>query len=63
MNSHEQPAQDTHYLKRELYQLVQEEESIFDFLQNGSLDGLWYWDLENPEQRMVEPAFLGSVWL
>jgi PAS domain S-box-containing protein len=44
---------DEHYLKKELYSLVKEDSSIFDFLQEGSLDGLWYWDLENPENGWI----------
>ncbi len=35
---------ESHYLKEELYNLVSNNEEIFDFLQKGSLDGLWYWD-------------------
>ncbi|MFW5811658.1 MAG: PAS domain-containing protein [Alkalispirochaetaceae bacterium] len=46
-----------HYLKRELYDLVRTEESIFEFLQAGSLDGLWYWDLQNPENEWMSPRF------
>ena len=46
-----------HYLKRELYQLVREDPSIFDFLQDGSLDGIWYWDLEDPEHEWISPRF------
>ncbi|WP_264211416.1 PAS domain-containing sensor histidine kinase [Leisingera thetidis] len=46
-----------HYLKRELYDLVKKEDVIFDFLQIGSLDGLWYWDLENPEHEWMSPEF------
>ena len=42
------------YLKTELYQLVQEDDSIFEFLQNGSLDGLWHWDLEKPEEEWFQ---------
>lgn len=44
-----------HYLKRELYDLVKNDEAIFDFLQIGSLDGIWYWDLENPEHEWMSP--------
>ena len=43
-----------HYLKTELYQLVQEDDSIFEFLQNGSLDGLWYWDLAKPGEEWFQ---------
>lgn len=34
------------YLKNELYQLLDQDKSIFDFIQSGSLDGIWYWDLK-----------------
>jgi len=44
---------ETHYLEEELYQLVQRDRSIFEFLQSGSLDGIWYWDLENPENERI----------
>lgn len=46
-----------HYLKQELYGLVQTEPSIFDFLQKGSLDGIWYWDLDAPEHEWMSPEF------
>lgn len=49
--------QDDHYLKTELYKLVQEDHKIFDFFQAGSLDGIWYWDLENPENEWMSPQF------
>ncbi|UWQ79959.1 PAS domain-containing protein [Leisingera sp. S132] len=44
-----------HYLKRELYDLVKSDDAIFDFLQIGSLDGIWYWDLEHPEHEWMSP--------
>ncbi|QOG12737.1 PAS domain-containing protein [Arcobacter sp. FWKO B] len=46
-----------HYLEIELYQLIQKDSSMFEFIQNGSLDGLWYWDLENPENEWMSPKF------
>ncbi len=46
-----------HYLKNELYQLVREDPRIFDFLQAGSLDGVWYWDLQNPEHEWMSERF------
>ena len=46
-----------HYLKKELYELIKKDENIFDFIQKGSLDGLWYWDLENPEHEWMNPRF------
>lgn len=39
---------DVHYLKRALYDLIRTDPAIFDFLQSGSLDGVWYWDVTNP---------------
>ncbi|UTV29561.1 sensor domain-containing diguanylate cyclase [Photobacterium atrarenae] len=46
-----------HYLKSELYQLFSSEPAVFEFLQDGSLDGLWYWDLDNPEHEWMNPKF------
>ena len=43
------------YLRRELYRRVRDDAAIFDFLQDGSLDGLWYWDLDNPEHEWLSP--------
>ena len=52
---------ETHYLEEELYQLVQGDRSIFEFLQSGSLDGIWYWDLENPENEWMSPQFWATL--
>ncbi|WP_347838821.1 PAS domain S-box protein [uncultured Draconibacterium sp.] len=46
-----------HYLKTELYELLKKDDTIFDFIQQGSLDGLWYWDLENAEDEWMSPRF------
>ncbi|WP_435579094.1 sensor histidine kinase [Gilvibacter sp.] len=46
-----------HYLKKELYDLVKKDSRIFDFIQKGSLDGIWYWDLENPEVEWMSSKF------
>lgn len=48
---------DPHYLERELYERVRQDPAIFDFLQAGSLDGLWYWDLEKPEHEWMNARF------
>lgn len=45
------------YLQKELYDLIQSDPSIFEFLQEGSLDGIWYWDLENIEHEWMSPRF------
>ncbi|MEM6647870.1 MAG: ATP-binding protein [Bacteroidota bacterium] len=46
-----------HYLKHELYDLVQRDPAIFEFLQAGSLDGIWYWDLTDPGVEWMSPRF------
>jgi PAS domain S-box-containing protein len=45
------------YLKKELYEKIKTDESIFCFLQEITTDGLWYWDLENPENEWMNPKF------
>ena len=50
-------AADEHYLKRELYSRVRESPAIFEFLQLGAIDGLWYWDLEHPEYEWMSSRF------
>ena len=47
----------THYLKQELYDLIRHDSLVFEFLQQGVLDGLWYWDLENPENEWMSDQF------
>lgn len=47
----------TNYLKDELYSLINSDTGIFEFIQSGSLDGIWYWDLENPESEWMSPRF------
>ena len=46
-----------HYLKKELYELVRSDPAIFEFLQAGSLDGIWYWDVERQDQEWMSPRF------
>ena len=49
--------EDEHYLKTELYNLVRNDRAIFEFLQAGSLDGIWYWDVERQDQEWMSPRF------
>lgn len=51
------PDAERHYLQDELYRLIREDSAILDFLQSGSLDGMWYWDLENPEHEWISDSF------
>lgn len=48
---------DQNYLKDELYALIQTDPTIFEFLQAGSLDGIWYWDLGDQAQEWMSPRF------
>ncbi|MDH7445209.1 PAS domain-containing protein [Aquimarina sp. 2201CG14-23] len=45
------------YLKKELYSLIKEDSSIFEFLQEAAIDGLWFWDLDNPENEWMNSRF------
>lgn len=45
------------YLKEELYALIKSDNTIFNFLQDATLDGLWYWDLENYEDEWMNEKF------
>jgi len=46
-----------HYLQRELRDRLQTDPEIFDFLEQGASDGIWYWDVEHPEQEWMSPRF------
>ncbi len=46
-----------HYLEEELYERFRTDASLMDFLQASTLDGLWYWDLENPEQEWTNDRY------
>lgn len=45
------------YLKDELYRRVAYDPSVFDFIQEAALDGLWYWDLVNPKNEWMNAKF------
>lgn len=49
------------YLKQELYMLLNTDGRIFEFIQSGSLDGIWYWDLEHPEYEWMSPKFWTTI--
>ncbi|WP_052063322.1 sensor histidine kinase [Nitrincola sp. A-D6] len=47
----------THYLKKELYEKLRQSDELFDFIQQTSLDGLWYWDIQQPEHEWMSERF------
>ncbi len=46
-----------HYLEKELFELIKTDTSYFNFVQEGSLDGMWYWNLEAIEDEWLSPRF------
>jgi len=46
-----------HYLQTELNQLLKNDDTIFNFLQEDALDGIWYWDLKQPDHEWMSPEF------
>ncbi|WP_215224875.1 PAS domain S-box protein [Echinicola shivajiensis] len=49
------------YLEKELKDLLQKDDSIFDFIKESSLDGVWYWDIENPENEWMDDKFWSTL--
>lgn len=47
----------THYLNLELQAKLKSDDDIWDFLRMSCLDGMWYWDLEQPENEWMSPEF------
>ncbi len=45
------------YLQQELYNSIQTDQKIFDFIQATALDGMWYWDLENADEEWMNDSF------
>ena len=41
------------YLQEELYSSLKTNPKIFEFIEKNSLDGIWYSDLENPENELT----------
>ena len=49
--------QGQHYLEKELLNLLQRDKLMFEFFQDDVVDGLWYWDLTDPENEWMSPKF------
>ena len=41
--------------------MLKSDERIFYFIENSSLDGLWYWDLEQPEHEWMSESFWATL--
>lgn len=46
-----------HYLEIELNKLLQTDNTLWQFIQDCSLDGVWYWDLDTPDNEWVSAEF------
>jgi PAS domain S-box-containing protein len=46
-----------HYLEKEFYHRLAADDSLIRFLEHSSLDGIWFWDLENPAQIWMDKRF------
>jgi len=57
LDDHLQAAAQDHPLKREFYHELRTNPAILTFLEADALDGLWYWDLENPQNGWMSPGF------
>lgn len=47
----------SNYLENEFLNLLKNDDQIFQFLEEFSLDGIWFWDIENPEHEWMSPNF------
>ena len=47
----------SNYLQTELSQFTQKDDTLFDFLLRSCKDGLWIWDVENPENEWMNVTF------
>jgi PAS domain S-box-containing protein len=48
---------DLHYLESELTDLFDSQTDTWRYIQSASLDGVWYWDLENPDNLWISPEY------
>lgn len=46
-----------HYLEQELFDLLKYDHGTFEFLKSTTVDGMWYWDLENRDHEWFSPRF------
>jgi PAS domain-containing protein len=56
-NNIKSPHKKRNFLKDELYRLIKTDDSIIDFIQESTLDGLWYQDLEKTGNDWMNPRF------
>lgn len=47
------PTNMAHFQNHEIYELLKKDKRIFELIQHGSLNGIWLWDLENPDKEWI----------
>ncbi|MEY1554996.1 PAS domain-containing protein [Yoonia sp. R2331] len=48
---------DKHYLEAELEERLSRDPEIWEFIRQSTLDGVWFWDLEDPAHEWMSPEF------
>ncbi len=46
-----------HYLDAELNDLFTRDAALWHYIQQASLDGVWFWDLQRPEHLYISPEY------
>lgn len=49
------------YLEEELFVTLKNDPSIFNFFQEEVFDGMWYWDIEQPENEWMNSSFWNTL--
>jgi signal transduction histidine kinase len=49
------------YLKVELEELMKGDERVLSFVREASLDGIWYWDLEHPQNEWINEKLWNTL--
>lgn len=47
----------SHYLLDEIQHKLRTDTDVWDFVRESCLDGMWYWDLDQPENEWMSPEF------
>lgn len=49
------------YLEELLYQLISQDKTFFNFIQNNAPDGLWVWDIKMPDNQWLNPKLCSNL--
>lgn len=50
-----------HYLEKEYYKLIQKDKNVKHFVTENSVYGVWYWNIEKPDEGWTSPEFWGYL--